>query len=121
MARATREEWTKRVARWRDSGLTAREYATEIGVNVHTQQQWGWRLNAEARKGKGATRSKPAASKKSGSRVPVVEVIGVGATSPSSGPAISYEVVLRDGTMIRVPPSFDDATLHRLVSVLEAR
>ncbi len=29
-----REEWAKRVERWRDGGLTAKEFAAELGINA---------------------------------------------------------------------------------------
>jgi hypothetical protein len=32
--RVGREEWAKRVERWRDSGLTAAEFAAELGCSV---------------------------------------------------------------------------------------
>jgi len=35
MARETREVWVKRVERFRDSGLTLKEFAAEVGVNAH--------------------------------------------------------------------------------------
>lgn len=63
-ARATREEWSKRVERWRESGLTAQEFAAELGVNPRTLTHWKWALT----KGP-ATRSKTSAS-----AVPFVEV-----------------------------------------------
>ena len=44
MERQSREVWVKRVERWQDSGLTAKEFATEIGVNYHTLQHWKYRL-----------------------------------------------------------------------------
>jgi hypothetical protein len=36
MDRESRETWAKRVERWRDSGLTAKEYAAELGINVRS-------------------------------------------------------------------------------------
>jgi hypothetical protein len=36
MERVSREAWAKRVERWRGSGLTAAEYAAEIGVKPQT-------------------------------------------------------------------------------------
>ena len=36
MARATREMWAKRVERWADSELTAKEFAAEVGINAGT-------------------------------------------------------------------------------------
>src|SRR5690349_21110962 len=44
MAREAREVWAKRVERLADSGLTAKEYAAEIGVNANTLAGWRWRL-----------------------------------------------------------------------------
>ena len=35
-ARVEREEWAKRVERWRDSGLTTAEFAAELGINPKT-------------------------------------------------------------------------------------
>jgi hypothetical protein len=34
--RVGREEWAKRVERWRDSGLTTAEFAAEVGINPKT-------------------------------------------------------------------------------------
>jgi hypothetical protein len=33
MARSTRAEWAKRVERWQDSGLTAKEFAAELDIS----------------------------------------------------------------------------------------
>jgi hypothetical protein len=41
---AGREEWRTRVERWRDSGLTAREFAAETGINAGTLQFWSYKL-----------------------------------------------------------------------------
>ena len=38
--RANRQEWQKRVDRWRASGLTAKEFAAEMGINAGTLQFW---------------------------------------------------------------------------------
>jgi hypothetical protein len=54
MDRTSREEWAKRVERWGDSGLTAKEYAAELGIKAHTRSWWKWRLSSESlAKGKG--------------------------------------------------------------------
>ena len=55
MDRTSREEWAKRVERWRDSGLTAAEFAAELGINAHSLSWWKWRLAAEQAK-RGPTR-----------------------------------------------------------------
>ncbi len=48
MERESREIWEKRVERWRDSGLSVKEFAREVGVNPHTLAGWRWRLKAES-------------------------------------------------------------------------
>src|SRR5260370_11815725 len=69
--RTGREEWAKRVARWKDSGLTAKEFATELGINPRSLVFWKWQLGkgsggpvAEAsavsvKSGRGAARRPP--------------------------------------------------------------
>src|SRR5262245_58574018 len=41
---ATREAWAKRIERWKDSGLTAKEFAAEIGISPRSLTWWRWRL-----------------------------------------------------------------------------
>ncbi len=48
-SRVAREEWAKRVERWRDSGLSCAEFAAELGINARTLTYWKWMLNKEAR------------------------------------------------------------------------
>jgi hypothetical protein len=43
MGRATRDEWQRRVRRWGESGLTAKEFAAETGVNVNSLTHWKWK------------------------------------------------------------------------------
>lgn len=118
MARETREVWTKRVERWRDSGLTAKEFAAEIGVNYQTLQHWSWKLGNEGSSSQGKRRRGRARRTQ---RVPVVEVVGTDKASGVSEEALRYEVVLASGVTVRVPSHFDDSSLGRLLSVLEAR
>ena len=42
--RVEREEWAKRVERWRDSGLTTVEFAAELGISPKTLTYWAWTL-----------------------------------------------------------------------------
>lgn len=44
MERATREVWAKRVKRWQDSGLTAKEFAAELDVSPNSLTFWKWKL-----------------------------------------------------------------------------
>src|SRR5258708_6067754 len=36
MDRESRDTWAKRVERWEESGLMAKEYVTELGINAHS-------------------------------------------------------------------------------------
>ena len=58
MERADRETWAKRVGRWKDSGPSAAEFATEIGVTPKALSWWKWQLGT-GEKRKPARRSKP--------------------------------------------------------------
>ena len=48
--RANRDEWRKRVDRWKDSGLTANEFVAETGINAGTLQFWGYKLKSRISK-----------------------------------------------------------------------
>jgi hypothetical protein len=104
-ARATREEWSKRVERWHESGLTAQEFAAELGVNPRTLTYWKWVLTKGPARDQ-ATRSKTATA------VPFVEV----GQTPSR--ADVFELELSDGIVVRVPLDFDAAALRRLLEVV---
>src|SRR6266508_1221401 len=119
--RGNREEWAKRVERWRASGLTTAEFAAELGVNPRTLTYWKWLLGKEAR---GEKRAWP--KRKDGAAAPSKPTQ---IAAPTSGlieievaPSDSrFELELRGGQRLRVPPGFDPAGLCRLLDVLEAR
>lgn len=127
MARETREVWAKRVERWRDSGLSLKEFAAEIGVNANTLAGWRWRLGAgggvEPRKVTPAVPAflevvaGPATAGKFDARV--AKEGAIGAVPPDAGDPL--ELVLRSGHRVHVPVLFDAATLRRVVDVLEGR
>lgn len=109
----------KRVERWQRSGLTAKEYAAQIGVNHQMLTWWKWRLSPG-----GGVRKKPMESGLV--KVPAAAVapsvtmtfLEVAREPLSSEP---FEVVLGSGVRVRVPQSFDDCGFERLVDVLERR
>lgn len=97
---ATRETWAARVREWKRSGLTAADYAEREGLNPRTLSWWSSELG----------RSTLAIA-----RPPVVEVML--AQRSASG----LELILPSGMKIAVPVDFDEATLGRLLTVLEKR
>ncbi len=119
MARETREVWVKRVARWRDSGLTLKEFAAEVGVNANTLAGWRWRLRA-ADGGEVRGTSEPPS---------FLEIVAPSeAAERSAAPASAkqpaaepFELILSGGQRVRVPVQFDGRALRRLVDALEAR
>ncbi len=132
MGRESREIWEKRVARWRDSGLSAREFAAEVGVNAGTLGWWSSRLRrsepVEVPTGQRRTRSgraEPAASAPSPvASVKWLEVIGEEGQSAERGRAAApmpvFELIVA-GRTIRVPGGFGAESLRRLIAVVEAR
>lgn len=114
MARESREVWAKRIERWRASGLTAEEFASEIGVNGNTLRHWSWVLGRRKRRGFGdglARRTRPR------------EVAFVEVAPPVPVPASvePLELVVRDGIRIRVPAAFDADALRRVIAAVEGR
>lgn len=111
----------KRVERWRDSGLTLKEYAAEIGVNANTLAGWRWRLRSDD--GRDAREAPPPAS--------FVEIVAppepvhaVAVAAPATArdsDAEPFELILSGGRLVRVPVAFDGRALRRLVDALEAR
>mgnify|MGYP001192830987 CR=1 FL=1 len=102
-----RAAWSRRVAQWRRSGLSAREFARRRGLNAGTLSHWAWRLGREGQeqgqRGRGDAGRRPA----------LIEVIRTDESSEH------FEVELGNGRRVRVPFGFDAATLERLVAVLD--
>lgn len=133
MARSSSEEWAKRVARWKASGLTAKEFAAKTGVNPSTLAYWRWRLSSaervggrhegqpagttasitgRSRKGRAARdRKPPTPASAEFVELPVAAVT----TTPSA-----LELLVGEHVRVRVPADFDEATLTRVVKVLGA-
>ena len=115
MDRTSREEWAKRVERWGDSGLTAKEYAAETGIKAHTLSWWKWRLSSGA-SAQGRRRRARRAPTTGAGATPLTFVEMATAVAPEP-----LEIVLPSSVRIRVPSTFDGATLARLLDVLEPR
>lgn len=114
MARASRAEWAKRVAEWTESGLSGAEFAGKAGLKEATLRHWKWQLGRGRRKRRARQRPTAAAAALS-----FIEVKPALTSQLVAGEL--FEVILRDGRRVRVPPSFDEAALRRLLVVLEER
>ncbi len=100
--RRSRAEWSRQIALWRKSGLTAREYAAKAGLNPGTLQFWKYTLGKEAK-----------LSSARRADFPLIEVRSSAARDDR------FEVELVGGHRVRVPGTFDSDALRRLIAVLE--
>jgi hypothetical protein len=110
-ARTSAEEWRKRVERWRESELTAEQFAGELGINAGTLRFWQYKLRKLAR---GESVEQRPAKPRSAS-APFVEVRAM------DTPGALFELELGNGRRLRVPASFDAHALERLLGVLETK
>lgn len=100
MATGSREVWSKRVAQWKASGVTAGEFARRHKVSEASLKWWSWKLGA-ARK------------KASVSPLTFVEM-----TAAVRREAIELVV---GAIQIRVPAEFDETALGKVLDVVERR
>jgi hypothetical protein len=120
MARAdVREVWAKRVERWKESGLTAKEFATEVGISPRSLAWWKWRLSAKTTKTLTTAAAEKPRRRSRKATAPVTPLTFVEMTSVVGSDPI--EVVLTTGVRIRLPSNFEAASFERLLGVLERR
>ena len=109
--RTGRDEWRKRIERWRASGLSAEAFAAELGTKPATLKFWKYRIETEAR---GATAGRTQRRKAAGS-ASFVEVRAAVST------AASFVLELSSSRRLQIPTGFDEVALVRLLAVLERR
>jgi len=107
--RASRDEWQRRVDRWKDSGLTAKEFSAETGINPGTLQFWRYKLR---RLGPGRRRTRDGVASMLSSMVEVRPAVAAAESR--------FEIELGNGRRLRVPTVFDASSLKALLAILEA-
>jgi hypothetical protein len=112
--RTGREEWRKRIERWRDSGLSAEQFAAELGINAGTLKYWKYRIGKEST-GSVAAKPKPRRGD-TPLATSLVEVHAATMVAPSS-----FVLEFGQGRRLQIPSQFDGPTLERLLSLLERR
>lgn len=95
---ASAAEWTKRVAAWRKSGLSAGEFSAARGFAERTLRYWAWRIEK-------AARAKPEPLR-------IVQVVR--RRDPTST-GVTIEV---NGARVTVGAGVDRATLSAVLSAL---
>ena len=126
MARTNAEQWAKRVERWKDSGLSAKQFAAETGLKASTLSYWRWRLAAPERASvtggsddvQSTERPEVGRRAKRGrrptSRLPACVELPVAAIANSP---TMLELLVGD-VRVRVPAGFDEVTLMHVVRAL---
>lgn len=114
MARTTPAEWAKRVERWHDSGLTAKEFAAEISVNAGTLSQWKYKLRRQTSSAESVAPQRVPRREK---LIPPGFLRVVPVEAKAVAPATGFEIV-GGRTVVRVPNDFDETVLLRLVRAL---
>ena len=95
--------WMAHVQQWRESGLAKTRYCRENGLALSTFQYW-------------ITKSRPSSGSET---VSIPALVALPFTFASKAPSIGLMVSNRYA--MDIPADFDEATLTRLLSVLEAR
>lgn len=113
MAKTTSAEWAKRVERWQDSGLTAKEFAAELNVNAGTLSYWKYKLQRQTAPAERAARP---GIRKAESTPGFLRVVPVRAEAAVAAPR--FEIIISERTTVRVPNDFDETALIRLVRAL---
>jgi hypothetical protein len=102
---ASRAQWTRTVAQWKKSGLTAAVFAEQQGLNVRSLQRWSSALQ----------RASASVDQTAFARVIPIDSGAKRATEPAT-----IEVVLASGRVVRVGQGFDPGLLREVVTALEA-
>jgi hypothetical protein len=112
--------WKERIAAWRASGLTAKQFAE--GEPFSAQQIWNW--SWQLRKGEPRRRKSRPRSPRSEGTVraanKVVRLARVVAVRPAAQSAVDLVVEVR-GVRISVPTGFDRPTFSAVLNEVEHR
>ena len=111
--RTGRDEWRKRIERWRESGLSAEAFAAELGSKPATLKFWKYRIDQETR---GAAGSRGKSARKT--VLKPSSLVEVRSTVSSTS---SFVLELTASRRLQIPAAFDEHALERLLTVLERR
>jgi hypothetical protein len=107
--------WAKRIERWGDSGLTAKQFAAEIDVSPQSLTFWKWKLRKDEQGSSRTARRQHATPATTAASF--LQLLPALEPTKSATPASTLELVLGRGLSVRVPADFDEGTLRRLVAM----
>ncbi|MBN1654790.1 MAG: hypothetical protein JXA30_13545 [Deltaproteobacteria bacterium] len=105
----SREQWRERVRRWKDGGLTARQFAREMGLNHHTLLWWSSHLKREQVEGRMAAEQQITPE--------FIELTEAFYGQKPAAVEAMIEVLVLD-VLIKVPRNFDEQTLRRVLAAI---
>lgn len=108
---ASADMWRDRVRRWKESGLSAREFAAREGIERHGALSW-WAHQLSRRDAK--------ASSENGRTQEVLRVVQLAPTAEESRTS-SVEIVMPSGARLVVSAHSDVGALQRALYALEER
>jgi hypothetical protein len=108
--------WAKRVERWSASGLTAKQFAAEIGVSPQSLTFWKWKLRRDESTPARSVHSRRDRPQPSTPPTAAFLQLVTASTSEVAQSLGMLELVLFNGLTVRVPVGFDETTLTRLVA-----
>jgi hypothetical protein len=117
MASASRAEWAKRVERWRDSGLTVKQFAAETGLKASTLTYWKWKLRSSESDADSITSGEHRDVKHDVRALKSVAPKFVEMESVRTATPAPVELVIDGRLTLRVPIGFDEETLSRVLRV----
>lgn len=97
--------WRRMLGQWRRSGLSVRDFCAEEGLSE--PNFYAWRRTIARREAEAVQ------------FIPVQVVPEQKAVTATDGFSSGLELVLGAGRLLRIGPSFDAATLRRLLPLLE--
>jgi transposase-like protein len=104
--------WRRKLQLWKDSGLSVRAFCDQHGLAEPSFYYWRERIRQADLDAAPVQPTTPASTEQP---VPLFLPIRLAAVPEP------IEVVLADGTLVRVPPSFDADALRRLLAVLRGQ
>lgn len=112
-----REQWQKRVKMWQQSGLSAERFGALHGINACTLRYWKHNLKRLSQNHPQTSETAPLPSELEANSDAALPLIEVRATlEKESGP---FELELAKGRRLRIPASFEQEALRRLLLILE--
>jgi hypothetical protein len=105
-ARRSSDEWSRIVASWRASELTAEEFAAREGLKTNTLKVWAWRVG-----------KKDSSTRRRRRRSPALRVVPLEVVRQSVAPSSDWELELRNGSVLRVRGELSESLLRAILAI----